>query len=99
MQNKHNGITQFMKRFLLPMLAVATLSTSLAAQEEPLTKTVEVQRAYDPTLLDAYKISPVPRIDDTAKVNVKFTYPLRQVKPLANAYLLNPLPPAREEAD
>jgi hypothetical protein len=88
-----------MKRFLLPILALAAQSTNLAAQEDPLTKTVEVQRAYDPTLLDAYKISPIPRIDDTAKVNVKFTYPLRQVKPIANAYLLNPLSPARVQRE
>ncbi|MDR0711662.1 MAG: hypothetical protein LBF67_04900 [Prevotellaceae bacterium] len=88
-----------MKKILLPTLAVAALSTSLAAQEEPLTKTVEVQRAYDPTLLDAYKISSVPRIDDTAKVNVKFSYLLRQVKPLSNTYHLNPLPPARVQRE
>ncbi|MDR3189305.1 MAG: hypothetical protein LBT94_09020 [Prevotellaceae bacterium] len=88
-----------MKRFLLPVLALTALSTPLSAQDDPLTKTVEVQRAYDPTLLDAYKISPIPRIDDTAKVNVKFSYPLRQVKPVANSYRLNPLPPARVQRE
>jgi hypothetical protein len=81
------------------MLAFTALSCPLAAQDDPLTKTVEVQRAYDPTLLDAYKISPVPRIDDTARVNVKFSYPLRQVKPIANIYRLSPLPPARVQRE
>ena len=98
MQAKHNSIKLLMKRFLLPVWAVASLSTSLAAQEE-LSKTVEVQRAYDPTLFDAYKISPIPRIDDTATVNVKFAYPMRQVKPIGNSYLLNPLPPARVQRE
>ncbi|MDR0414834.1 MAG: hypothetical protein LBH84_05395 [Prevotellaceae bacterium] len=88
-----------MKRFLLPALALALLPASLAAQDEPLTKTVEVQRAYDPMLLDAYKISPVPRIEDTAKVSVTFTYPLRQVKPVTDIYLLNPLPAARVQRE
>jgi hypothetical protein len=99
MQNKRNGIRQFMKKFLLPTLALVLLSANLAAQEDLLTKTVEVQRTYDPTLLDAYKISPIPRIDDTAKVSAKFSYPLRQVKPMTDIYLINPLPPARVQRE
>lgn len=90
---------QLMKKILLLGLAFTALSTRLAAQEDPLTKTVEVKRAYDPTLLDAYKISPIPRIDDTAKINAKFTYPMRQVKPVGNTYRLNPLPPARVQRE
>jgi hypothetical protein len=88
-----------MKNCLLLAPAFTALSAHLSAQEDPLTKTVEVQRAYDPTLLDAYKISPIPRIDDTAKVNVKFTYPMRQVKPVGNSYRLSPLPPARVQRE
>jgi hypothetical protein len=99
MQNKRKGIRQAMSRFWLPVLALVAGPTKLAAEEEVLTKTVEVQRAYDPTLLDAYKISPIPRLDDTAKVRVKFTYPLRPVKPIANIYLLTPLPPARVQRE
>jgi len=74
-------------------------ATNLAAQDEALTKTVEVSRAYEPTIPEAYKINSIPRIDDTATVSAKFTYPLRQVKPLTEEYLINPIAPARVQRE
>ncbi len=91
--------SQHMKRIILPLLALLAASTKLAAQDESLTKTVEVLRPYEPTIPEAYKINPIPRIDDTAKVTAKFSYPLRQSKPLTESYLTTPVPPARVQRE
>ncbi len=84
-----------MKRVFFPLLMMLAAATNLTAQDEGLTKTVEVSRAYEPTIPNAYKINPIPRIDDTTKVATTFTYPLRQTKPITDSYLTNPIPPAR----
>ncbi|MDR1225854.1 MAG: hypothetical protein LBK47_03020 [Prevotellaceae bacterium] len=85
-----------MKRILLPLLMYPLLMPAFAqAQEDQVSKTVEVLRAYDPTLSDAYKINQMPRVDDTAKLLHNFTYTLRSTKSLTDNYLLTPIPPAR----
>ncbi|MDR2938248.1 MAG: hypothetical protein LBU92_04840, partial [Prevotellaceae bacterium] len=88
-----------MNKIFSSLLIVAAAATQLSAQDETLTKTVEVLRAYEPTIPEAYKINPIPRIDDTASVQTTFTYPLRQVRPLTEEFLINPIAPARVQRD
>jgi hypothetical protein len=86
------------KRYLQTLMVVALCAASATAQE-PLNKTVEVSRSYDPSLLDAYKIAIIPRISDTTRVKSTFSYLLRQVNPLTDAYLLNPIAPAKVQRE
>lgn len=83
-----------MKRlYIVVLLAIFFSANSLQAQED-LRKTVQVVKPYDPSVSDAYKISRLPRINDTVKIIPTFEYTL-QSKPMVVNYELMPIAAAK----
>lgn len=69
-----------MNRISIYILALISFSfVSLKAQEK-VTQEVKVVKPYEPVINDAFKISELPKIVDTAKVTPKFSYEILPVK-------------------
>ncbi len=83
-----------MKRYYICLLLSAVFAVSTASAQEELEKTVQVVKPYDPSVSDAYKISRLPRINDTVKVVPTFEYTL-QSKPMVVNYELMPIAAAK----
>lgn len=64
------------------------------AQDDKLSKEVQVVRPYEPSISDAFKINLMPRIEDTIKVDPKFTYTLA-LRPVTTEFPVSPIPAAK----
>ena len=69
------------------------LAFSTAAQEEKIDKQVQVVKAYQPKMGNAYKISELPEIIDTTQTDVRFDYYLLP-KRIDTDFEVNPIPAA-----
>lgn len=65
--------------------------TALAQTDQPLTKEVEVVRAYQPTITDAIKILPTPKIVDTTSYIPSFNYQIKSTG-ISTERTINSLP-------
>jgi len=84
-----------MKRILyLSLLLPALLISGMSSAQEELEKTVQVVKPYDPSVSDAFKISRLPKINDTVKVVPTFEYSL-QSRPMNVGYEILPIAPAK----
>ena len=68
-----------MKKRLILFLAFTLALTSGFAQQEGLNKQVNVVKAYNPTISDAYKLTFMPTLQDTLKVDTRFEYFIQPV--------------------
>jgi len=67
-----------MKRLVLYIITIFSVLNALAQVET--NQEVKVIKAYEPVISDAYKITELPKIIDTAKVKPKFDYEISPVK-------------------
>ncbi|HDP54735.1 MAG TPA: hypothetical protein ENN24_03505, partial [Bacteroidetes bacterium] len=80
---------------IIASIGLATLYVNSSfAQDDKLTKEVQVVRPYEPTISDAFKINELPKVDDTISVSPSFSYNLT-MRPVAINFDVNPIPPAR----
>ncbi|GET29802.1 TonB-dependent receptor [Prolixibacter sp. SD074] len=70
---KHQNIS--LSIFLTAAIGLGSAATIFAQkQDTTINKQVEVVKAYRPSVSDAYKISPMPEIDDTTHFRPQFDY-------------------------
>ncbi len=79
---------------LLALFTAPWLGSTLQAQDEKLTKEVQVVRPYEPTLSDAFKINELPRVEDTISVTPLFNYNL-VMRPFRVSSSVSQIPAAR----
>lgn len=79
------------------VLIVFCQSTSIA-QDDKLTKEVQVVKPYEPTISDAFKINELPRVEDTISISPSFSYNLI-MRPVLIGFEVNPIPAARMVAE
>ena len=80
-------------KYIAFLVLCFSLFTSLFAQQEEIEKEVLVEKAYEPEVADAQKISELPQLVDTIQVEPEYTY---QVFPVAisTEYRAEPIQPA-----
>lgn len=61
-------------RNAIPLICLVALSAGAEAQKDTITSSVVVVKEFEPTISDAFKISSLPQIVDTVKVNPVFEY-------------------------
>ena len=84
---------------IIASIGLASLyANPLFAQDDKLTKEVQVVRPYEPTISDAFKINELPLVADTISVSPSFSYNLT-MRPVAINFNVNPIPPARMVAE
>ncbi len=86
-------LKQIIQHTLL-LLFLLTIALNMAAQEEKIDKQVQVVKAYQPKMGNAYKISELPEITDTTQTDVRFDYYLLP-KRIDTDFEVNPIPAAR----
>lgn len=70
---KHQNIS--LSIFLTAAIGLGSTAITFAQkQDTTINKQVEVVKAYRPSVSDAYKISPMPEIDDTTHFRPQFDY-------------------------
>lgn len=79
------------------VLIVFCKSASIA-QDDKLTKEVQVVKPYEPTISDAFKINELPRVEDTISISPSFSYNLT-MRPVLMGFEVNPIPAARMVAE
>ena len=77
---------------IFAIFTVMTNSILLTAQQ--INRDVVVVKPYEPTLSDAYKISPLPRINDTSSISPSFHYSVLPVR-MEVPFELKPIKAAR----
>ena len=75
------------------LIAVLTVFSVNAQNDEKLTQDVEVIRAYTPTISDAFKLSELPLIKDSVTIESKFQYAI-ETKQLPTDFQVDPIKPA-----
>lgn len=82
------------------LILVTLLAASVAtfAQENDLTKQVQVVRPYEPSISDAFKLNLLPIVEDTIKLNPTFNYNLT-LRPVSINFPVNNISPARMVAE
>jgi hypothetical protein len=80
---------------IFPITAVFTiLIASGYSSAQEINREVVVVKPYEPTLSDAYKISPLPKIEDSAKVAPSFNYSILPVR-IDAPFVLKPINAAK----
>lgn len=85
-----------LQSILATAFVLGTFASS--AQDDKLTKQVQVVRPYEPTISDAFKLNQMPRVQDTLKIVPKFTYTLAS-RPMIPGLRVDPITPARMVAE
>ncbi|MDR0815460.1 MAG: hypothetical protein LBN37_06895 [Bacteroidales bacterium] len=68
----------FWKQFFITGVLILTATAALHAQEpDNLNKELILVRPYEPSVVDAQKISPLPDLNDTARVKPTFKYTIK----------------------
>jgi len=78
---------------ILTLISLAATFPSLA-QEQPVKQEVKVVKAYEPVINDAFKISELPKINDTLKISTSFQYEILPVQH-KTSFVPVPIKPAR----
>jgi hypothetical protein len=78
------------------LLAFSFLESS--AQQDNLTKQVQVVRPYEPSISDAFKLNLLPQVEDTVRVVPIFSYNLA-LRPVTIDFPINLISPARMIAE
>ncbi|MGE4287966.1 MAG: hypothetical protein AB7E36_04700 [Salinivirgaceae bacterium] len=77
-----------MKRLITYLILSVALITTIQAQES-MNQEVRVVKPYEPVISDAFKISELPKIVDTIKVDARFEY---EIAPVQHATSFSPSP-------
>ncbi len=77
------------KNFLFVLFTIASYTTT-AQRDTTLNREVEVVKAFKPTILDAYKINDMPKIEETSPQKPTFNYNIKS-EPVVNTFSVNPL--------
>jgi hypothetical protein len=80
------------------VLVLFITANSSFAQDNKLTKEVQVVRPYEPTISDAFKLNQLPQIEDTIRIVPTFVYNLA-LRPVSMEFPVNPIPAARMVAE
>ncbi len=83
----------FVKSLVL-IVVLTLLGNTLFAQDEKLTKEVQVVRPYEPSISDAFKLNLMPQVEDTTRIVPTFTYNLA-LRPTTTEFPVTPIPHAR----
>lgn len=89
------------KSIIIPIASLALIvfcANKITAQDNKLTKEVQVVRPYEPTISDAFKINELPRLEDTIRISPSFMYNLT-MRPVLINFEVNPIPAARMVAE
>lgn len=94
----HNRI--LLKRVTLVCIQILffLISTSTYAQDEKLSKEVQVVRPYEPSISDAFKLNQLPQVEDTVRIVPMFVYNLT-ARPVTLDLPVKPIPGARMVAE
>jgi hypothetical protein len=78
---------------LISLLIFGLLSFNCLSQES-VQKEVKVIKPYEPTISDAFKITPLPVIKDTIKIVPEFDYSIKTI-PVETTFDIEPIKPAK----
>lgn len=83
---------------ILILVTLLAASTTIFAQDDNLTKQVQVVRPYEPSISDAFKLNLLPTVDDTIRSTPTFNYNLT-LRPVSINFPVTQISPARMVAE
>jgi hypothetical protein len=97
-ENKHMARIKLFSNIATVVFILLGVGSYSYAQDNKLTKEVQVVRPYEPTISDAFKLNLLPQVEDTIRIVPIFTYNLA-LRPVSMEFPVNPIPAARMVAE